>query len=698
ACLKDAPLILLDEATRNVDWENDYLLQQALARLCRGKTVIAIAHRLQTLAGMDKLLVLEQGSIAHFGPLHELYKQPDAVSRLLGNGAACLPAPTAIERAAIGPALAGPPREPMPEMPSPPSSAPPGAPLARMLKLCRHYAALITGSCILSASAIAANIALLGFSSYLISRASLAPPLLDLMTVIVAVRFFGISRAILRYAERYVSHDVTLRILSKLRLWYYDHMEKLSYVSLQKLGLGRVFKHIINDVDILKFFYLRVLTIPVQALLIWAASALFLSFFSWKLTIILSAFFLCGGIICPYLMRRLLSGARGDFDLRRQSYSETLYDYINGQADRQICGDTPQQLRIIEDQGRLLMRERYYIGVWDSFAAVLTSLLANLALFAALTVMIELVAGNKANALLLASVIWVMWASFEALQPVAVMMEYLNQSRGALAGMEEAAARPREPRREGNSSVPSSGGLRVENLSFAYEESRPLLTDITFTLKPGSKTALLGSSGAGKTTLLNILIGFLPYEKGHISSGEIELKQVEATHLRQHIGYLEQRPYLFHASIRENILMAKENATEQELRAAAAKARLDEFIDGLPANYDTIVGENGYKLSAGQRQRLALARLFLQDAPLILLDEATQSLDTKNRDSIFETLSEWWNDKTVLYVTHDSHGLAAMDNILVMERGRLVEQGSEDALLKAGGHYARMFAIEHSFF
>jgi ATP-binding cassette subfamily C protein CydC len=518
------------------------------------------------------------------------------------------------------------------------------------------------------------------------------------MLLIVAVRFFGISRAVLRYAERYLSHDVTFRILAKLRLWYYDQMEKLSYVSLQKLGLGRVFKHMIGDVDILKYFYLRVLTIPALALLIWAAVALFVSFISWKLTIILSTLFLIGGVLAPYLLNRLLQTRRIDFDASKQNYSETLYDYINGLADQQIYGDTPRRQGMIEESGRLLAKERYYIGLWDSFSAVLSSLLANLALFGTLTVMIGLVAENKVSGLVLASVIWVMWASFEALQPVSAMTEYLNQSRHALAGMEEAAQRPREPRHEGKSALPQAGGIKVEQLSFTYEEGKPLLKDISFTLEPGSKTALLGSSGAGKTTLLNLLIGFLPYENGHIKSGGLELKLVDTNNLRRHIGYLEQRPYLFHASIRQNILLAKENAGEQELQAAVTKARLDEFIDGLPAGYDTVVGENGYKLSAGQRQRLALARLFLQNAPLIILDEATQSLDTQNRDSLFATLSEWWSEKTVLYVTHDSHGLAAMDNILFLERGCLVEQGSEEELLKAGGRYARMYAIEHSFF
>ncbi|MCL1815151.1 MAG: thiol reductant ABC exporter subunit CydD [Treponema sp.] len=701
ACLKDAPVILLDEATRNVDWQHNYSLQQALARVCRGKTVIVIAHRLQTLAGMDKLLVLEQGRIAQFGAFHELRAQPGALSRLLGQSAADWTATAAEDGTA-----AAVPAEPVPLLQTEPPAEPAamaatpssGSLMSRMLLLCRPYAALITGSSLLSASSIAANIALLGFSAYLISRASLSPPLWDLMTVIVAVRFFGISRAVLRYAERYISHDVTFRILTKLRLWYYDQMEKLSFVSLQKLGLGRVFKHIIGDVDILKFFYLRVLTVPVQALLILAAVSIFQGYYNWKLVLVIAAFFLLGGIICPYLLRRFLVKRRTDYNATRQVYSETLYDYINGLADQQIYGGTRHRLDTIENHGHKIKKERYYIGLWDSFASAISSLLANLALFAALLVMIPLVAAHQVSPLVLASVIWVMWASFEALQPVATMSEYLNLSRGALSGMEEAAARPREPERTGTRTLPAAGGLAVENLSFAYEEGQPLLRDLSFALQAGSKTALLGSSGAGKTTLLNLITGFLPYEKGRIHSGGIELKESDNTHLRRHIGYLEQRPYLFHASIRENILLAKEDAGEQEMLAAAAHARLDGFIATLPDGYDTLVGENGYKLSAGQRQRLALARLFLQDAPVIVLDEATQSLDTENRDSLFAALKDWWADKTVLYVTHDSHGLADMDNILIMEQGCLVEQGNEAQLLKAGGRYAKMHAIEHSFF
>jgi len=711
AYVKNTPLIILDEACRNMDWQHNYMLQQAFLRLSYGKTVIVIAHRLQTLASMDKLLVLEQGQVAQFGTFAELSVQKGVLLELLQKQETSEDAQAeeqesfllktkqiydsqgvdnikTAKQVILGQTAQKGCRAPQR----------PYAPLTRMLALCRPYLAYITGSCVLSAAAIAANIALLGFSSYLISRASLAPPLLDLMTTIVAVRFFGISRAVLRYAERYISHDVTFRILTKLRLWYYDQMEKLSYVSLQKLGLGRIFKHIISDVDTLKFFFLRVVTVPAQAVLIWAAVAIFLGFFSWKLSLILSAFFLIGGLIAPYLLQRFLHNRRTDYDAHKLYYSETLYDYINGLADLQLYKGIETQLYALDNLGNALTRERYYIGFWEGFAAVSSAFLANLALFAALIIMITLVAENKVHPLTLASAVWVMWASFEALQPVAVMTEYLKSSRAALYGMEEAAARPREVLREGKMILAPPYSLRLKHLSFAYAESPSLLKDISFTLKPGSKTALLGSSGAGKTTLLNIITGLLPYENGQVFIGDTDLNEVKSTSLRQSIGYLDQRPYLFHASIRENILLAKEGVDEQQMQAAAAQARLGEFIASLPQGYDTLVGENGYKLSAGQRQRLAVARLFVQDAPLLILDEATQSLDTQTRDDLFTALKDWWAEKTVLFVTHDCHGLSNMDNILIMEQGRIVEQGSEEELLKAGGHYAQIYAIEHSFF
>lgn len=711
ACLKDAPVILLDEATKNLDWNKDHMVQQALRHLTKDKTVVAVAHRLQTITDMDKVLVLENGSVAEWGTPEELRHKQGLFAGLVTKTGRSIevssaPAETKAQQASNGFAAAKQLHSDHPagqpdasEKPSPPQQPPKtrGA-LRTMLGLSASYKGVMTGASLLGASSIAANIALLGFSALLITKASYMPPILDLMTVIVAVRFFGISRAILRYGERYISHDATFRILKKLRLWYYDQMEKLSYTSLQKLGMGRVFKHIIGDVDVLKFFYLRVMMVPMVAAVILLGCGIFLGFYSPTLVVLLVAFFAVGGLVAPWLYQRLFARRRGDYDQIKQLYNEELYDYIGGLTDEEVFGATEKKRQSIVNSGAEMIEERRAIGAWDGFAQVLCALLANLALFSALLVLVPAIHTGQMSGLVLAPLVWVVWAAFEALQPVTAAAEYLNQSRQALQGMEEAAARPREPARTGSKELPRGQGLSIQHLAFGYEAGSRVLQDVSFTLAPGSKTALVGNSGAGKTTLLNLLIGFLPYSQGSIRSGPVELSEVSNKNLRSNIGYLGQHPYLFHDSIRSNILLAKEGAGEEEMRRAAKLAQLDDFVMQLPDGYDTMVGENGYRLSAGQRQRIALARLFLQDAPIIVLDEPTQSLDNENRNALLAALESWWPGKTVLYITHDLYGLGGMDQILLLENGEIAEAGTQAELLQENGGYARLYALQADFF
>lgn len=718
ACLKNAPIILLDEATKNLDWRTDRQVQKALAHLTREHSVIAVAHRLQTVADMDHILVLDAGLVVEQGTPAELRRRGGPFAQMLEMHGTPPPqetpsaAPVApLQEVPTGNSAAGPPSAK--EGPAQPDAAGRNtrSALADMLRMCLPFKGRMVGAAGIGAAAVLFNAALLGFSAYLISWASQMPPVMELSAIIVAVRFFGIGRAILRYLERYVSHDVTFRILKKLRIWYYDQMEKLSYLSLQKLGMGRVFKHIINDVDTLKFFYLRVLTVPLVALLVLAATNLFLGTFHWALTGIVTAFFLLGGVIIPVLYRRLFHRRRAQASALKQRYSELLYDYIQGLGDATIYGATETMRSQIELVGAEMAAERRRVGAWDGFAQVSSALLANLALWASLLVLIPMVQGQwntlpgagitpggALPGIFLAAVVWVAWAAFEALQPTAAAAEYLEQSRSALAGMADAAARPREPRRSGAAWLPPNGGLCVKHLSYAYENDHPVLNDISFQLAPGGKAAIVGTSGAGKSTLLNLLIGFLDYQQGSITSGGVEFRDVSANTLRRQIGYLEQHPYLFHASIRENILIAKQGATEEEMLRAARLAQLDDFVAALPDGYDTQIGENGYRLSAGQRQRLALARLFLQDAPIVVLDEPTQNLDNANREALLASLQAWWPQKTVLYITHDLAGLETMDQVLVLEEGRIIEAGTQVTLIHVGGAYARLHTLERDYF
>ena len=287
------------------------------------------------------------------------------------------------------------------------------------------------------------------------------------------------------------------------------------------------------------------------------------------------------------------------------------------------------------------------------------------------------------------------WASFEALQPVTVGAEYLNESAEAMGEMEKALGEEREAP-DGNLPFSAEKEITVSHLSYAYGEHE-VLNDMSFSLKPKTKTALVGASGSGKTTLLNILMGFLPYQ-GSVKNGDTEIFDIKKEILRENIGYLGQDTYLFHSSVRENIRIAKKHATDDEVAAAASAAKIHDFILSLPEGYDTLVGEDGEKLSAGQRQRIALARLFLQDAPMLILDEATQSLDKRTRDDVLTALSQRWQDKTVLYISHDFESLDFMDRILVLEHGRISQSGTHTSLLEEDGYYRNLYRLTKDFF
>lgn len=567
--------------------------------------------------------------------------------------------------------------------------------LKTMLSLSYPYRWKMLFAGFLGAGAIGANIALLGFSALLITKASFMPPILDLMVLIVAVRFFGISRSVLRYGERYVTHDITFGILKKLRCWYYRQMSELSFLARQRLGVGRMFKNIIDDVDVLKFFYLRVLTVPFVLFLVTVGVLIFLGFIHWYLIALLLFLFFVAGFLCPFLFRRVFRSDAAEMQKVRRSYYESLYDYICGLSDLILCGTAKGQQEEIEVYGRRLMRHRCRIGAFESFSQVSTSFFANLALLLSLMLLIPMVEQGAVNGLYLAAVVWVVWASFEALQPVTVGAEYLNESAEAMGEMEKALGEEREAP-DGNLPFSAEKEITVSHLSYAYGEHE-VLNDMSFSLKPKTKTALVGASGSGKTTLLNILMGFLPYQ-GSVKNGDTEIFDIKKEILRENIGYLGQDTYLFHSSVRENIRIAKKHATDDEVAAAASAAKIHDFILSLPEGYDTLVGEDGEKLSAGQRQRIALARLFLQDAPMLILDEATQSLDKRTRDDVLTALSQRWQDKTVLYISHDFESLDFMDRILVLEHGRISQSGTHTSLLEEDGYYRNLYRLTKDFF
>jgi ATP-binding cassette subfamily C protein CydD len=238
--------------------------------------------------------------------------------------------------------------------------------------------------------------------------------------------------------------------------------------------------------------------------------------------------------------------------------------------------------------------------------------------------------------------------------------------------------------------------IRFEDVHFAYEPGREALRGTSFDLAAERVTALVGPSGAGKTTVLNVLLGFVRAQRGRVLVGGHELTQVDPDFWLRRVAWLPQRPHLFRGTILDNIRMADASVGFEAVRAAARRAHADEFIERLPQGYDTPVGERGQNLSGGQVQRLALARAFLKDAPVVLMDEATASLDLETEALITQAIARLAKARTVLVIAHRLRTVRSAECILVMDSGCVIEQGTHDSLAHADTRYARMVRVHET--
>ncbi|MEU6744176.1 ABC transporter ATP-binding protein [Streptosporangium sandarakinum] len=238
---------------------------------------------------------------------------------------------------------------------------------------------------------------------------------------------------------------------------------------------------------------------------------------------------------------------------------------------------------------------------------------------------------------------------------------------------------------------PADAGVRFERVTFGYGDGPPLFKDLDLDIPSGARIGLVGRSGGGKSTLTRLLLRLMDVDGGRILIGGQDIARIRQADLRGLIAYVPQEPAMFHRSVRDNIAFARPGATEAEILRAAEAAHVTEFVEALPDGFDTLVGERGVKLSGGQRQRVALARAILRDAPILLLDEATSALDSESELLVQEALWKLMQDRTALVVAHRLSTVVRMDRLVVLNQGRVVEQGTHGELLQAQGPYARLW-------
>ncbi|MFB7363476.1 thiol reductant ABC exporter subunit CydD [Streptomyces hydrogenans] len=687
AFLADRPLLLLDEPTAALDGETEAGIVDAVRRLAHGRTVLLVVHRPALLAVADR--VVRVGTAA--GPVDVAADVPvDVSADVSADGSAggtetgdgVRPAATVLEEPA----------------PAPGAATGRGA-LARVRATAGELKGRMALALLLGSLALGAAVGLMAVSGWLISRASEQPPVLHLMVAVTATRAFGIGRAVFRYAERLVSHDAVLRMLAELRVSVYARLERIAPAGLRRTRRGDLLARLVHDVDALQDYWLRWLLPAGAALLVGLGSVGFTAWLLPEAGAVLAVGLLVAGVVVPPLGAALAWRAERRLAPARGVLATAVADPLRGCAELTVAGALRDRL----DRARAADRTLTGIASRQSAAAALgaglSAVVCGLTVVAAAWVGVQAVRDGRLDGVALAVVVLTPLAAFEAVTGLPLAVQYRQRVRHSAERVFEVLDAPVPVHEPAVPAAPPAGPFPLElagiGARYAGQE-RPALDGFALTLDAGRRVAVVGASGSGKTTLAQVLLRFLDVEAGTYRIGGVPARELDGDDVRRFVGLCAQDAHLFDSSLRENLRLARTDASDERLREALRRARLLDWVDGLPDGLDTLVGEHGSKLSGGQRQRLALARALLADFPVLVLDEPAEHLDLATADALTDDLLRATEGRTTVLITHRLHGLDAVDEVVVLDGGRTVQRGPYAELAAEDGPLRRMLEQERA--
>jgi thiol reductant ABC exporter CydC subunit len=552
---------------------------------------------------------------------------------------------------------------------------------------------------LLGAGALGAGIGLLATSAWLISRAAQHPRESALALGIVAVQFFGLSRGLFRYAQRLVAHDAAFRALADLRVRVYERLEALAPAGLPMMRSGDLLARFVHDVDSLQDLLVRVIAPFVVALLVAAITVAVVWAILPAAGLILLVTLVLAATALPWLTGWLARRGETAQAAVRGQLSSAVVDLVRGAPELLAAGAADAHLKRAEEiDARLEIiakRGARTAGVGQGLA----TLLPGLAAVGSLLVGVIAVRAGRLDFVLLAVVAVVPLAAFElasglpaATQTLQRVRRSLGRTREVLAA-EPAVADPPDP-----APLPSgdgAGNVCVRGLRCRYRDDGPWVLDgLDLDLAPGRRVAVVGRSGAGKSTLADVLLRFLPYESGSITLGGVQLRDLRGDDARRLVGLVAQDAHVFDTTLEANLRLARPEAGIDQLRDVLRRVRLLDWVDELPDGLATRVGERGGRISGGQRQRLAAARALLAGFPVLVLDEPGEHLDTETGDAIVADLLDDAREQALLLVTHRLAGLDNVDEVIVLDAGRVVQRGTHAELIDRPGPYAETWRRE----
>ncbi|MFF8861978.1 thiol reductant ABC exporter subunit CydD [Streptomyces sp. NPDC015139] len=671
AFLADRPVLLLDEPTAALDGATEAEVVAAVRRLAVGRTVLLVVHRPALLEVADRVVRLREAPECRgeAGPA-EGPRSPDPVSGPLADRLGVL------EAQAAG------------EQPGPIAGGPRKGVLARVRGLAGARRGRLALALLLGSLALGSAVGLMATSGWLISRASQQPPVLYLMVAVTATRAFGIGRAVFRYAERLVSHDAVLRMLADTRVAVYRRLERLAPAGLRTARRGDLLTRLVTDVDALQDYWLRWL-LPAGVAV--AVSAVSVGFTAWLLPeagAALAVGLLAAGAGVPLVTAKAARRTERRLAPARGVLATRVTDLLTGTAELTVAGALPARVAAARGADGVLTRIASRAAAVTGLGDGLTALVSGLTVTATALLGARAVADGRLDGVTMAVVVLTPLAAFEAVLGLPLAVRYRQRVRRSAERVHEVLDAPepvREPERPRQAPA-SPFPLVIKDLAAGHPGQRgDALAGLGLRLEQGRRIAVVGASGAGKTTLAQVLLRFLDPRAGSYTLAGVDATALAGDDVRRLVGLCAQDAHLFDSSVRENLLLARKDATEAELRGVLARARLLDWVDGLPDGLDTFVGEHGALLSGGQRQRLALARALLADFPVVVLDEPAEHLDLATADALTADLLAATEGRTTLLITHRLAGLEAVDEVIVLDGGRVVQRGAYAELAGADG-------------
>jgi len=558
------------------------------------------------------------------------------------------------------------------------------------LGLYRRHKWLLSLGVLLAIITLLASIGLLTLSGWFLSASAvvgLSGVYFNYMLPAAGVRAGAIIRTAGRYCERLVSHDATFRVLEHLRVTTFSKLIPLSPAGLARFRQGELLNRMVADVDTLDHLYLRVISPLVGAFVVIVVVTLGLSLLDIELALTLGGILLATLILLPPLFYRAGRPSGEKVTEQRGQYRQQLTAWLQGHAELTIFGAADRARAQLDVSEQRWQEAQYHQASLSALSQALMLLISGFTVITILWMASAGVGSYDVPGALIALFVFCSLAAFEALAPVTGAFQHLGQviaSAVRVSQITEQQATVVFP--EHKAEKQHQAALDIHQLGFTYPgQPQAVLQDINLSVAPGQHIAILGSTGCGKSTLLQLLTRAWDSQQGDISLNGIPLNSFDESTLRATTSIVPQRVHLFSATLRDNLLLAAPQATDEQLSVNLERVGLEKLLqdDGL----NQWLGEGGRQLSGGELRRLAIARALLHNAPLMLLDEPTEGLDAETEHQMLSLLEEVTADKTVLMVTHRLRGLNRFDSIIVMDNGRIVEQGHHDELMASGGRY-----------